>query len=127
MSSVKKAETPHSNAQKLTTVIACRQSDLVENSGITALVDGQQIALFYITKPEIAVYAIGNHDPFSKTNILSRGILCEIEGRLSVASPMYKQHFDLITGECIEDNSISVPVYPAKIVVEHVQLDMSTS
>jgi nitrite reductase (NADH) small subunit len=127
MSSVKKVEATNPNEQKLTTVIACRQSDLVENSGITALIDGQQIALFYITKPEPTVYAIGNHDPFSKTNILSRGILCEINGRLSVASPMYKQHFDLATGQCIEDNSVSVPVYPAKIVVEHVQLDMSNS
>lgn len=127
MSSVNAEETSNSKKQKSTSVNACRQSDLVTNSGITALVDGQQIALFYITKPEPKVYAIGNYDPFSKTNTLSRGLVCEIDGRLSVASPMYKQHFDLVTGECIEDNSVSVPVFPAKIVVEHVQLDMNDS
>ena len=91
------------------------------------MVDDQQIALFYVTKPEPKVYAISNYDPFSKTNILSRGLVCEIDKRLTVASPMYKQHFDLLTGECIEDSNVSVPVFSTKIVVEHVQLDMTDS
>jgi nitrite reductase (NADH) small subunit len=127
MSSVNATEKSNSKEQKSIVQNVCLQSDLVANSGITALVDGQQIALFYITKPEPKVYAIGNYDPFSKTNILSRGIVCEINGRLSVASPMYKQHFDLTTGECLEDSNISVPVFTVNIVAKHVQLGMNDS
>ena len=114
-----------SNAQEnLSTVTVCRQSELVAGSGINALIDGQQVALFYVTKPEAKVYAIGNWDPIGKANVLSRGIICDIDGRITVASPLYKQHFDLTTGQCLEDDSVSVPVYDASIVVEHVQITL---
>jgi nitrite reductase (NADH) small subunit len=114
-----------SNTQeKLSIVTVCRQSELVVDSGINALIDGQQVALFYVTKPEPKVYAIGNWDPIGKANVLSRGIICDIDGRITVASPLYKQHFDLTTGQCLEDDNVSVPVYDASIVVEHVQITL---
>ena len=91
--------------------IICEQKDLVANSGICAMVDGQQIALFYLPKETPQVYAIGNWDPIGKAHVLSRGMVGDINERLVVASPLYKQHFDLHTGECLEDSEYSVPVY----------------
>jgi len=44
-------------------------------------------------------------------SVLSRGIVGDIKGELVVASPLYKQHFSLLTGKCLEDDSASVPVY----------------
>ena len=44
----------------------------------------------------------------------------DIDGRLMVASPLYKQHFDLLTGECIENGEVSVPVYAVALVANHV-------
>ncbi|MGK0500219.1 MAG: nitrite reductase (NADH) small subunit [Oceanicoccus sp.] len=113
-----------STQEKFSTITVCKQSDLIVNSGINALVDGQQVALFYSTTAEPKVYAIGNWDPIGKANVLSRGIVCDIDGRLTVASPLYKQHFDLITGKCLEDSEVSVPVYDASIVVQHVQIKL---
>ena len=84
--------------------IICEQKDLVANSGICAMVDGQQIALFYLPKETPQVYAIGNWDPIGKAHVLSRGMVGDINERLVVASPLYKQHFDLHTGECLEDS-----------------------
>ena len=37
------------------------------------------------------------------------------DGELVVASPVYKQHFSLATGRCIEDSAVQVPVYTARV------------
>ena len=91
----------------------CRLSDIVPNSGVCALVDGQQIAVFRVD--DDSLYAIANFDPFSRANVLSRGIVGDVKGELVVASPVYKQHFSLATGRCLEDEAVAVPVYRARI------------
>tara|TARA_B110000114_G_C14890124_1_gene316382 strand:+ start:25 stop:369 length:345 start_codon:yes stop_codon:yes gene_type:complete len=103
-------------------ITICRLSDLIANSGICADVSGQQVALFYLPDESPCVYAIGNWDPIGKANVLSRGMVGDIGGRLIVASPLYKQHFDLITGECLENSDVSVPVYTVELVADHVLL-----
>ena len=32
-----------------------------------------------------------------------------------VASPLYKQHYDLQTGECLEDDSVTLKVWPVRV------------
>tara|TARA_B100000768_G_scaffold179584_1_gene197607 strand:- start:1766 stop:2110 length:345 start_codon:yes stop_codon:yes gene_type:complete len=100
----------------------CRQGDLMINSGVCAKADGQQIALFYLPLETPAVYALDNWDPIGKANVLARGMVGDIDGRLMVASPLYKQHFDLLTGECLENSDISVPVFAVELVADHVLL-----
>ena len=80
----------------------CSADDLQPDSGVCALVEGQQVAIFYMVK-EQAVYAIHNYDPIGKANVLSRGMIGDIKGEPVVASPLYKQHFNLKTGVCLED------------------------
>ena len=88
----------------------CRLDDILPDSGVCALVDGEEVAIFRV---DGKVFAIGNRDPFSGANVLSRGIVGDLNGELVVASPVYKQHFSLLDGRCIEDASVSVPVYRA--------------
>jgi NAD(P)H-dependent nitrite reductase small subunit len=90
----------------------CSVNEVIDNSGVAALVGGEQLAVFRIGGE---IHVIGNRDPFSGANVLSRGIVGELNGELVVASPVYKQHFSLLTGRCIEDPSVSVPVYRARI------------
>ena len=90
----------------------CRLDDIVPDTGVCALVAGEQVAVFRIGE---RVFAVGNLDPFSRANVLSRGIVGDVNGELVVASPVYKQHFSLLTGRCIEDGSVSVPVYRARL------------
>ena len=99
-------------------VTVCKLEDIVPNTGACALVDGHQVAVFRLEDDH--VHAIGNHDPFSRANVLSRGIVGDLKGELVVASPVYKQHFSLVTGRCIEDETVSVPVYSASIQGEDV-------
>src|SRR5258708_13508282 len=46
---------------------------------------------------------------------MSRGIVGDIGGEVVVASPIYKQHFSLITGRCLEEPRFAVPAYMAEV------------
>jgi nitrite reductase (NADH) small subunit len=91
----------------------CALDDIVPNAGVAALVDGEQVALFRLD--DGSVHAVGNRDPFSGANVLSRGIVGDLKGELVVASPVYKQHFELLTGRCVEDAAVRIPVYRARV------------
>jgi nitrite reductase (NADH) small subunit len=88
--------------------------------GVAALAGGQQVALFRLDVEEIA--AIGNLDPYSRANVLSRGIVGSRGERVFVASPMFKQPFDLRTGACLDDPAVSVPVFTVRVVDDIVQV-----
>lgn len=92
---------------------ACRLDDLVEGSGVCALVNGQQVAIFHLPKEQPALYAIDNFDPVGRANVLSRGIVGDVRGELVVASPLYKEHFSLLDGRCLEKD-YAVRVWPVR-------------
>jgi nitrite reductase (NADH) small subunit len=100
-------------------VQVCAVSDLIPGSGVTALVKEQQIALFYIGQQ---VYATGNQDPIRESNVMSRGMTGDADGELYVASPLHKERYSLISGECLDNKDYSIPVYPSKIENEQVWL-----
>lgn len=95
-------------------VEVCREADLVKDSGVCVLLEGEQVALFRDTF-DGAIYAIANHDPFARANVLSRGLIGSLGGRVVVASPLYKQHFCLSTGQCLEDADVRLRVWPVKV------------
>jgi nitrite reductase (NADH) small subunit len=99
----------------------CSVSDLQANSGICALLNDQQIAVFYLPQ-EDKIYAIANYDPIGKANVLSRGIVGDLQGQTVVASPLYKHHFNLVTGHCLEDSGVQVAVFSARIVGQCVEI-----
>ena len=103
----------------------CPVSDMIDSVGQCALLNGRQIALFYLADPQSEqplLFALDNYDPFSAANVLSRGVVGDIQGRLVVASPVYKQHFDLATGQCLEDESVTLTSYPVRVVDGIVQV-----
>jgi hypothetical protein len=52
---------------------------------------------------------------FSQAFVMSRGIIGDLQGERVVASPIYKQHFSLATGRCLEDKDQKLLVFPSKI------------
>lgn len=96
--------------------------DLVPNGGVCALLGDRQVAVFYLPSLSPAVYAIDNHDPLGHANVLSRGIVGDIDGEPVVASPLYKQHFSLRTGRCMEDEEVQIPVYAALLKEDRVEI-----
>jgi len=93
----------------------CKRDDLVTGGGVCVLLGQRQVALFYLPANERKLFAIGNRDPIGGACVLSRGIVGSVGERLVVASPLYKQHFDLVTGECLEDDAVAVPVYEVRL------------
>ena len=104
----------------LSQTVVCRYDALLPERGVAALVGEVQIALF--RTHDGRVFAVGNHDPFSGANVMSRGIVGSRGDVPTVASPMFKQVFDLRTGECLDDPSVSLPVYQVEVVDEMVRI-----
>ena len=84
-------------------VRACRYADLIPGRGAAVLLGTAQAAVFRDRAGR--VYAVQNYDPFSASFVISRGILGSRGSRMVVASPMYKQAFDLLTGECLDEDT----------------------
>lgn len=93
----------------------CALDQIVPNTGVCALLDGQPVAVFHVAGAEQRVFAIGNFDPNSGASVLSRGLVGNLGERIVVASPIYKHHFDLATGECLEAPENSVPAYRTRV------------
>ncbi|MBL6750356.1 MAG: nitrite reductase small subunit NirD [Nevskia sp.] len=102
----------------------CALDEILPDTGVAALVGGSQVAVFRIGESE-EVYAIGNRDPFSGANVLARGLTGDLGGELVVAAPVYKQHFRLRDGGCLEDAGAGVPVYPVRVFNGAVQVGLA--
>ncbi|GGA50817.1 nitrite reductase small subunit NirD [Dyella nitratireducens] len=100
--------------------LVCDLDDIVSNTGVCALVDDEQVAVFRVG--ENALYAIDNFDPNANAYVLSRGLIGSLGERVVVASPIYKQHFDLRTGECLEAPEHSVRAWQVTLQGDHVLL-----
>jgi uroporphyrinogen-III synthase len=94
-------------------VDVCRGERLVRDRGVCALVGGEQVAIFRVG-PTNQLYAISNYDPFSKAFVLSRGIVGSVGDVVKVASPVYKQAFDLRTGHALDRPDVRIPVYEVR-------------
>ncbi len=105
--------------QQWTTI--CFLDRILPNTGVCALVNGQQIAVFRVGEAT-DIYAIDNYDPFSKAYVLSRGIVGDRHGIPKVASPIYKQNFSLSTGECLDDSTVKLKTFPTQVVDGQVQV-----
>ncbi|MDN8543535.1 nitrite reductase small subunit NirD [Erwinia sp. BC051422] len=92
----------------------CPLESIQPATGVCALVAGEQVALFRPRADE-AVFALSNIDPFAQASVLSRGLIAEHQQSLWVASPLKKQRFRLSDGLCMEDESSSIPAWPARV------------
>ena len=93
----------------------CTLERIVPDTGVCALLNGRQVAVFRIGDEAPRFFAIDNYDPNSEAAVLSRGLIGSVGERVVVASPIYKQHFDLQTGECLEAPHNSVASYPVRV------------
>jgi len=104
------------NAQTETNWIPlCQEQDLIPHSGVAALLEEQAIALFYLPEQEQPLYAVSNLDPISGANVMARGLVGDVEGKPMVASPLYKQHFLLDDGQCLEMEEHQLQTWPVRL------------
>lgn len=100
-------------------VYVCRVDEIVPNTGVCAKVGNEQVAVFRVCVDDGSavdqVFALSNHDPKSGANVLSRGLVGDLKNEPVVASPVYKQHYSLRDGRCLEDEALTVPAFPVLV------------
>ena len=101
----------------------CEAGDILPNLGICALVKDRHVAVFRLQDEQY--FAIDNVDPKSGASVLSRGLVGNLGDRLVVASPLYKNHFDLRTGECLEAPEHSVRAHAVRVEQGRVQVALA--
>jgi nitrite reductase (NADH) small subunit len=105
--------------------VVCLLEDIAPNTGVCAMIGGIQIAIVRVgigVGIASEVYAIGDFDPFSKAFVLGRGIVGDKGGIPKITSPIYKQSFDLRTGQCLENAAVTVPTWPVRVVAGRVEV-----
>ncbi len=93
----------------------CKLEELVPMQGCGALIGDEQVALFLVPHTEQKVFAVQNWDPIGQANVISRGIVGDVKGEICVASPLYKQHFNLETGQCVENPEVRLKTWSVLI------------
>ncbi len=102
----------------------CTVEDLVPDSGIAVWTEAGPVAVFYLPHRLPALFAIQHTDPFTGANVLARGITGDLNGEPVVASPLYKQHFSLRTGVCLEDDAVRARIYPVLLDGHQIRLEV---
>lgn len=105
----------------MTWTAVCSFDALPVDRGAAALVDGHQVAIFRLANGE--VYAVDHRDPFSGANVMARGLVGTRGNVPTVASPIYKQVFDLQSGKCLDDESVALQSWPVRVVDGMIEIE----
>jgi len=97
----------------------CALEEILPDTGVCALVGDEQVA---VVRTAGQVFAVSNFDPFSHAYVISRGIVGDRGGVPKIASPVYKQSFDLRTGACLDDPSVRLPVWEVRVRAGRVEM-----
>jgi nitrite reductase (NADH) small subunit len=103
----------------------CPVDALPVDRGAAALIDDDQVAIFRLAGGEL--FAVGHRDPFSGANVMARGLVGTRGEVATVASPVYKQVFDLRTGRCLDDDSVELGSWPVRVVDGIVEVGSAVS
>lgn len=106
----------------------CQVREVPHERGVAALVQGVQIAIF--RTHDDAFFAVQQHDPFCGAMIISRSLVGTRNGRPCVTSPMYKQVFDLETGECLDagdQTPVALRTWPVRVLGHELSIGIVAS
>lgn len=111
-------EAPFSTSEQFTRLDAqwhriCPADELEPLWGEAALIGSTQIAVVKLSDGRI--FAVDHHDPVGQANVMARGIVGSAEGRPTLASPLYKQVYDLTSGECLSEEGPQLRTYPVRV------------
>lgn len=95
-----------------TWVVVCEAARLVPDRGVAALVDGEPVAIFRLSgigDEGERWFGIDHIDPRSGAAVMARGLVGSIDrdgvAVATIASPIYKQRYDLATGDGLDDDT----------------------
>jgi len=95
-------------------------ADLEPELGVPALVGEHAVAVFRTW--DDGIYAVSNLDPRTGASVMARGIVGSRGDVPTVASPLYKDVFDLRTGECLDDPAKNLALFEVRVLDGVVQV-----
>ena len=95
-------------------------TDLEVELGVPALVGEHAVAVFRTW--DGGIYAVSNLDPRTGASVIARGIVGSRGDVPTVASPLYKDVFDLRTGECLDDPAKRLAHFEVRVLDGVVQV-----
>ncbi|PAT07958.1 MULTISPECIES: nitrite reductase small subunit NirD [Corynebacterium] len=97
--------------------VICALKDLSVGVGAAALLPGEvQVAVFRLHAADgEQLYAVDNIDPYTGAGVLSRGIVGEVDGRPTIASPLLKQRFYLDDGASLQGDNHTITTYAVRV------------
>lgn len=98
----------------------CSLDQILPDSGVATRLEHHRIAVFRLADGQ--VFAVDHIDPFTGVPVMARGLVGEHNGTVTVASPLHKQRFSLGDGRCLDDDSVLIATYPARVVTGRVQV-----
>ena len=104
----------------------CAVDDVTPDTGVAVLIRDLQIAVVRVGEGTDQIFAVGNYDPFSKAFVIARGIVGDRAGVPKIASPIFKQNFDLRTGQCLDDPDVRLPSYPVRVRDGRIAISIAT-
>jgi len=92
-------------------------NELPIDRGVAVLLEDQPVAIFRLSSPtdEVEVYAVSHIDPRTGAGVMARGLVGSVADRPVVASPLHKERYDLRTGECLDNQALSLQTYGARL------------
>jgi nitrite reductase (NADH) small subunit len=105
--------TTRSNEAGAGWVEVCALSQLEPLWAEAAIVDGEQLAL--VRMPDGTVFAVSNQDPATGSFVMCRGIVGSHGDRVTLASPLHKQVYDLATGECLNSADLRLRTFETRV------------
>ena len=95
----------------------CAVDRLTPERAVAALTpDGAQVALVRLANDE--VFAVGHRDPYALANVIARGVVGTrtLDGETYdvIQSPLYKQAFDVRTGEDVADRAVRLGTWAVR-------------
>lgn len=101
----------------------CFLSRLIPERGIAALLGEHQVAIFRIDDESgTQLYAVDHIDPRMKAPTMARGLVGSVGDEPTVAAPLLKEKYSLVTGECLTDPQYSLNVFEVRVHQHTVQL-----
>jgi nitrite reductase (NADH) small subunit len=94
--------------------------DLETEVGVPALVGAAAVAVFKTYAGEL--FAVSNIDPRTGSSVIARGIVGTRGEIPTVASPLYKEVYDLRTGVCLDDQSKQLETFEVRVTGGTVQV-----
>lgn len=91
----------------------CAVARLTPGRGVAARVDERPVAIFWLGDDDVV--AVDDVDPFTGVALMSRGLVGDVDGEPTVASPLYKQRFALRSGRCLDDEAVALRTWAVRI------------